>query len=387
MNALSDKREKNDKKGNQMIKNVKANFDDIYSQYYPTEYVSYLVGQLKYELPLHAMKRFKIYQQALLASDNKLQITMVGSAHGLDAVALKFGLTPQDVLTRWTNDATVMLPFPSQLAYEITMIDIEAEPLRFASDINLCEKFFVANMQQPYSVQLEQHFNQMTDIVTCIGVTGYIGVEGVEKIIHSALINGKAKLFCFSMGKHLEENAFIEVCLKHGLVVRMIGSHFRQRRYENETEKQKMHQLLKQKNLMTQADEEDMRCNVFLAFKPDVFPVNFYDGKMASPKTLIVATENNGFIGSSLANSGSINDLPHPWHIVLSKSHSESTDIDRQLTNLHIKGELLSSDIITTIKSSLTNPMSHWAEMFPDHFQMSEHTLSDGLTRQTFIKL
>lgn len=251
------------------MKNVKANFNNIYSQYYPTEYVNYIVGELKYELPFNAMKRLKTYQQALLPTDNQIKVTMVGSAHGLEAASLKFDVTPQQILKRWTNDATVRLKFSSQSEYEITMIDIEAEPLRFASDVKLCEKYFVANMQQPYSVQLEQHFNTMTDIVICIGATAYIGVDGVEKIIQSAFINGKAKLFCFSIGKYLDENAFIEVFLKHGLVVQVIGNNFRQRRYQDETERQKMHQILKQKNIMTQADEEQIICNVFLAYKSE----------------------------------------------------------------------------------------------------------------------
>jgi hypothetical protein len=368
------------------MKNIKANFNEIYSQYCPTEYVNYLVGELKYELPFHAMERLKIYHQTLLPIDDLIQVTMVGSAHGLEAASLKFDVTPQDILTRWTNDATVMLSFPSQSKYEITMIDIEAEPLRFASDIKLCEKSFVANMQQPYSVQLEQHLNEMTDIVICIGATGYIGVDGVEKIINSAFLNGKAKLFCFSIGKHLDEKAFIEVCLKYGLVVRMIGSHFQQRCYQDETEKQKMHQVLKQKNIMTQADENAITCNVFLSYKPDIFPVS-YNGEIAPPKTLIVATEDNDLIGCTTENSADLNNLPHPWHIVLSKAHSESADIHRQLTHLHVRGKLLPSDMITMVKSPLTNHLSHLAKMFPDDYQTSEQTLSNGLTRQTFIKV
>jgi hypothetical protein len=250
--------------------NVKTNFNDIYSQYRPTEYVNNLIGDLKYELPFHAITRLKHYQKTLLPND-LLRVTIIGSGHGLDAVALKSDMTPQELLARWTNDATVMLSFPAQKKYEITMIDIEAEPLRFASDIKLCEKSFVANMLQPYSVQLEQHINEMIDIVICIGATGYIGVDGVEKIIHSAFVNGKAKLFCFSVVKHLDTNAYVEVCLKHGLVVRTIGNNFRQRCHKDEAERQKIHNVLKQKKLLTQADEEVIRCDVFLAGKQEIF--------------------------------------------------------------------------------------------------------------------
>jgi len=256
--------------------NVKNNFNDIYSQYYPTEYVNNLIGYLKYELPFHAITKLKHYQKALLA-DGLLQVTIIGSGHGVDAAALKSDITPLELLTRWTNDATVMLPFSSQSKYEITMIDIEAEPLKFASDIKLCEKFFVANMQHPYSVQLEQHLNEMTDIVICIGATGYIGVDGIEKIIQSAFVDGKAKLFCFSVVKHLDANAYVEVCLKHGLVVRTIGNNFRQRCHKDEAEKQKIHNVLEQKNLLTPADEEMIRCDVFLAGKPEIFSTSDED--------------------------------------------------------------------------------------------------------------
>ena len=249
------------------MNNVKANFNDIYSQYYPTEYANNLIGELKYRLPFEAMKRLKNYHQALLPNNNQIRVTMVGSGYGVDAVSLKYDITPQELLARWTNDATVMLPFASHSEYEITMIDIEVEPLRFASDIKLCDKYFVANMQQPYSVQLEQHLNKMTDIVTCIGVTGYIGVNGVEKIIQSAFVNGKTKLFCFSVVKYLDTNAFVEVCLKHGLVVQTLCSNCWQRCYKDEAEKQKIHQVLKQKNIFTQEDEKAIMCNVFISYE------------------------------------------------------------------------------------------------------------------------
>ncbi|MEK8018531.1 MAG: hypothetical protein VSS75_016800 [Candidatus Parabeggiatoa sp.] len=43
--------------------------------------------------------------------------------------------------------------------------------------------------------------------------------------------------------------------------------------------------------------------------------------------------------------------------------------------------------MITTVKSAFTNHLSHFAKMFPDDYQTSEHTLSNAVTRQTFIKV
>jgi len=268
--------------------NIKANFNDIYSQYYPTEYVNNLISYLKYELPFHAMKRLKNYHQALLPSNNQIRVTMVGSGHGLDAVALKFDVTPQEIFERWTNGATVMLSFPSQSEYEITMVDIEPEPLRFASDVNLCENSFLANMCKPYSVELEKHFNNMTDIVTCIGVTSYIGVEGVEKIIQAAFVNGKAKLFCFSIVKYLDATSFVEICLKYGLIVRKIGSNLMQRVYKDEEERQKVHHVLENRQLLSPEDEQGLICDVLLAYKSELLPEKGdYDDETNFPQTLM----------------------------------------------------------------------------------------------------
>ena len=241
----------------------KANFDNIYAMYSPTIYVEYLIGELNYQLPFQTMGKLRHYIEQL-ALESPIQVTIIGSAHGLDVVALKYEMASEKILARWTNETTVRQPFPAiESPYEITLIDIEAEPLRFAADVQLSDKSFVADLSAPFSVQLEQHFQEMTDIIIATGMISYIGVDGLERIIEAAFVNGKANLLTFSALKFLEIDAFINVCQKHGLLVRKI-IHSPHRNYKNDAEKQRVKQTLKNKGILSAEDELGLMGYVFL---------------------------------------------------------------------------------------------------------------------------
>lgn len=252
-----------------MMKSPKANFDRFYSVYSPTAYVNYLIGELNYELPFQTIEAISHYIQRLTSSP-PIQVTIVGSAHGLDVVALKYDMTSEEILARWTNEATVRQPFPAVGSdYEITLIDIEPEPLRFASDVNLSDKSFVANLSASFSEPLEQHFREMTDIIIATGVISYLGVDGLDRLIQTAFVKGKAKLLSFSALKFLDTNAYIKICLKHGLLVRkLIESPHRS--YKNEIEKQRVKQVLKSQDMLSEEDESGLAGYVFLAYKPEL---------------------------------------------------------------------------------------------------------------------
>ena len=248
------------------MKKVKADFARIYSQYSPIEYIKYIVDELNYLLPFRAMEIFKPYQSELL-SDKPLRTTVVGSGHGLDVVSLLFQMTPQEVLERWGNNTSAELHFTPSCEHVITIIDIEPEPLRFAKDINLCDNSFVANMCESYSSQLERHFCEETDVVVAVGVTSYIGAEGVRRIIRSAFVNGKATVLCFSVVKYLDVDGFVSVCMKYGLKVKKIGEDIMQRNYADEKEKKNICAILDQKGCLTNEDGTGLRTHLFLAYK------------------------------------------------------------------------------------------------------------------------
>lgn len=258
-----------------MSKNVKADFNSLYSSYSPTPYIKYLVRDLSYELPFLVMERLKYYSRVLLSQD-VIRVTIAGSCHGLDAVALKYDMTVQEIIERWTNQETVNHPFPeSESAYEVTLIDIEPEPLRFARDVNLSSHLFVADLCKPYSPQLKQHLSQMTDIVSTCGTTPYIGIPGMENLIETAFVNGNAKILFFVVSKYNDPNAWINLCLRHGLVVCNLGD-LRLRFYRDEGEKQRTYEILKRQGLLSKSDETGLVVSLFLAYKEDMI-LNSHD--------------------------------------------------------------------------------------------------------------
>ena len=299
-------------------------------------------------------------------------------------MVLKYDLTMPEILTRWGHEATVGLPFPAaQSGYELTLVDMEAEPLRFAKDVKLCEHVIVADLSKPYSAELTRHFAEMTDIVSAIGVTSYIGLEGLENIIQATLVNGKTKVLCFSVLKYLDTKAWVDICLKHGLVVCHLGD-LRQRSYHSEEEKQKIHQTLTKKNLLSEADETGLMTSLFLAYKEDII-LNNHEVKTTPSRTLIVVEPENTLVGSTVdGSSHSPEEWPHPWHIALSKSHSQSRAIYQKLTELHVKGQLQPGDVVTAIKTTSVNDVGHLANLFASEYEVSELNLPDG---QTQLKL
>lgn len=116
--------------------------------------------------------------------------------------------------------------------------------------------------------------------------------------------------------------------------------------------------------------------------------LNSHDAQTKTSRTLIVVEPENTFVGSTEdGSSHSIAEWPHPWHIALSKEHSESRAILRKLTELHIKGELQPGDVLTTIKSSSVNNVGHWANMFAGEYEVSEQSLPNGQIRQTLTRI
>lgn len=246
----------------------KANFDNIYAMYSPKAYVQYLVGELGYQLPFQTMAELgKYIQQGNF--EQPIQATIIGSAHGLDAVALKYKMTAAEILARWSNEATISQSFKDdvprgQTQYVCTFIDIEPEPLRFATDVKLADQAFVADLGKVLSPALVHHFRQHSDIIIGTGMISYIGVAGLAALLQAAFVEGKAQLFCFSALKFLEIDVYLAVCAEYGLSVRKIidAPH---RLYKDEHEKQQIKQLLASQGRLSEEDEQGLAGYVFLA--------------------------------------------------------------------------------------------------------------------------
>ncbi|VFN01023.1 MAG: Taurine dioxygenase, alpha-ketoglutarate-dependent, partial [Candidatus Kentron sp. G] len=339
----------------------------------------------------NTMDKLRQYCQALLRQD-AIRVTVIGSAHGLDAVALKHAPNAREIVTGWMNEDTVGLPLPtSESGYEVTLIDREPEPLRFASDVHLPDHSFVADLNHPYSAELAQHLAESSDVVSAIGVTSYLGMEEMERILRTAFVEGNGKLLYFSVLRYLDTNAYVDLCRKNGLTVRYLGD-LPQRLYQDEEEKRRIQGILKSKNLLGEADETGLVTSLFLAYREDSIrgggDSRDSDSQRQKPGTLVIKGQENTLVGSTEdCFSDSAADWIHPWHIALSKEDSENPAISAKLVALHVKGELRSGDRVTIVTDSPTGDVEHWASMFPTEYDISEQPLTDSALRQEFTRI
>ena len=250
---------------------LKASFRNLYSEYSPKEYVKIFIEKLDYRPPFRIMSEVKQYSRAILP-EGVIRLTILGSAHGLDSAVLKHGIQSEEIIQRWTDDATLKVPFPSSdSGYEITLVDIEPESLRYAKDMNLAEHTFMANLRRPYSAELKKHLSEHTDIIIAGGITSYIGIEGTEQVFNTCFTHGNVKAMFFSVLKYLDIQKWRELCQQYNLVLHEIGE-FRQRWYKHADEKTRICAKLKAQGTLDSLDKEGLMSGLFLATPEGLFP-------------------------------------------------------------------------------------------------------------------
>lgn len=250
---------------------LKGDFGSLYSVYSPKEYVKDFVDRLGYQLPFRIMPELKKYSRSIFP-EGIIRLTILGSAHGLDSVVLRHGMKPEEIVQRWTDDTTLGIPFPaSDSGYEITLVDIQPEPLRYAKDMNLADHTFIANLCQPYFTELKKHLSDHTDVVSAGGVTSYIGIEGMEQVISTCFVHGNVKALFFSVLKYLEIEKWQTLCRQHNLVMHQIGE-FRQRAYKDADEKERICTELRAQGALDTPNKEGLMARLFLVTPQSLFP-------------------------------------------------------------------------------------------------------------------
>lgn len=344
----------------------KAELTSCYTRYSPKEYASYLLDALNYDVPFGTMKAMKPYSDALV-SDRGVRMTFAGSSYGFDSAALLHNVTRADLIKRWTDDETVFEKFPPHNSdNDVTMIDIEPEPLRFATDVRLCDRSFVANLARPYAPELERHLNDATDMLVASGVTSYIGLDGLERLLQAGFADGRVKFLCFSALRYLDSEAFVNACHRHGLIVRKIRDDLKQRDYASEEEQRSVLAALDRKGIRTQADERDMLFEVYIAFAPETTGRNG-ESSSASAATLLIVDGDNRLVGCTETEGGRrevIPSLPHPWHLALSDRQFNDPAVRETLKSSEIEKEIGPTDFITVIKGLGNGETGDWRDLF-----------------------
>lgn len=241
---------------------IKASFDDYYKVYSPQPYTERIVDEMGYRLPFTTAHLLKEYLQDHQAT---LKTSILGSSHGLDAVALKYNYTPQDILKYWLHGEPTEHHFQGgDSRFKITMIDQYEPPLQFAQDVGLCESFYTCNLVQDWPQDLLNTVNYETDLLLCIGVTTYLGEEVFHEIVQ-LVEKSQIQYFCFSVVSYVRD-AYVTCFKGSNLNLHHLGR-TRQRDYANQNEQQKTIDFLRSHNIYSPDDEACLMTSIYVVHK------------------------------------------------------------------------------------------------------------------------
>jgi len=244
------------------MRQIKASFDEYYKVYSPKAYASKIVNDTDYHLPFCAASLLKEY---LNGHTTTLNTVILGSGHGLDVAALKYNYTPQDIVSYWLHkDPREHIFKGGDSRFKITMVDLYELPLQFARDVGLCEHFYACDLTKEWPDNLLYAVNYKTDLLTCIGVTTYLGKDTFGKLV-KLVENSKVQYFLFSVISLIKEE-FISLFHETSLKLHYIGR-FRQRNYVDVSEKKKMLSSLIENKICSPEDEKCLMTSIYVASK------------------------------------------------------------------------------------------------------------------------
>ncbi|MGH8000509.1 MAG: hypothetical protein ACREPR_14040 [Brasilonema sp.] len=240
----------------------KASFDSCYQNYSPKEYARKLVDEAEYYLPFQAASLLREY---LSTHAEALNTTVIGSGHGLDIAALKYGYTHNEILEFWSSDDAQNHSFADgDSRFKVVMVDISAPPLQFASDVGLCSSFYVCDLTGPWPKDLSDLLSQGTDLLICIGAAAYFGKDTFSRIIDTVR-NGRIKYFYFS-ALSIVEKEYISLFENSKLSLERIGR-VRQRGYVDADEQQRIVRSLVENDCCFVEDRECLMTSLYIASK------------------------------------------------------------------------------------------------------------------------
>lgn len=322
--------------------------------YSPVNFAHQVLGGNGCERPFAVVKAARPYLRALLsvlpARPNGL--TIFDGNYGLTAAALRFGVSRQELQKRWSHHGTAVEGFGAPVtAGSVLLVGHAAEPLRFAADVGLCEETLVAELNGTLSADLRRHLNERADVIV---VGSDSSARGIEALVREAFAAGSARVLCFATALGQDTDPLIEACRSHGLsVVRTVGG------------------------------EEPELHAVHIAYRGDSIP-----GMASTAASLIVAGANNTLIGCAASDDAEqVETLPHPWHVVISAEQIESRLLRRQLTELHLKGNIEPGDVVTTRKHHSVGNIGYLGMIFSGEYQLHEYALPDGAVGLNIVRV
>lgn len=236
------------------INEAKANFDDIYTRPDPRDYFRVL-GDLDYQITGQARPVFRelIDIMRRRRQTRRLKLLDLGCSYGINAALLKFDVTLKDLYERWRGKEYGAMCLEERIAGDRKFFadrladpelfnighDAAAEAIEYALDVGILDNGFSQNLEEE---DPDPDFTREitdTDLVITTGAVGYVSEKTFSRLADRFAAR-KPWICCFVIRMFTFEP--IRECLdSYGYVTeRLEGRVFRQRRFKDEEERQKV---------------------------------------------------------------------------------------------------------------------------------------------------
>jgi len=253
------------------INRAKAKFDDIYTKPDPFAYFNVL-GDLDYQITGQARPVFQELIARLCQRRGKERIKLLdlGCSYGINAAMLKYDVTLNDLYDHWRGDSYAAMSEPArrdadraffgQQVADANLInlghDTSAEAIEYALDVGLLNAGFSQNLEEE---DPDPDFTREiadTDLVITTGAVGYVSDETFRRLAER-FGTPKPWICCFVLRMFAVEP--IRNCLaEHGYETEKLeGRIFRQRRFKDSEERQKVAESLRDWDLDPSPEMED----------------------------------------------------------------------------------------------------------------------------------
>jgi len=248
---------------------VKKDFSEIYTKEFPCSYLTEMKN-LEYRIPDQTKPLYQHLSERMANYLRRpLNILDLGSSYGINSALLNYEL----VMTELDEYFVEGNPSPSiketqsffedlpnkNPKFQFYLVDTSSRALEFAEKAGLCEDSFCINMEkEKIPPKFEQTLNDI-DLIISTGCIGYIGSKSFEKIFDSIDGLGRSPLpiFAFTVLRMFPMDEIEEVFRKNGfeLVKTKVGP-LKQRRFYNDSEKEKSIELLENLGMSSEGIEE-----------------------------------------------------------------------------------------------------------------------------------
>lgn len=235
---------------------VKASFEDLYSQPDPRAYYSVL-GSLDYAIPDLAKPIFRQIAAAWRARYGRTgTILDLGSSYGINAALFRYPLT-FDMLRRRYARREMMALAPAELraldrAYfrswprangeRIIAADISRTAVNYAIEVGLADDGVACDLERGAPLEVAEKLSPV-DIVVSTGAVGYVTSGTFDTLLRCARTPPWVVSFCLRM---FDYGPISELLAARGLATEKLESAaFVQRRFKDESEAHQVLELLR----------------------------------------------------------------------------------------------------------------------------------------------